>query len=154
VRSDSDKVDKIIADVAMENSLKSSTVKDVYEKAWKAIRFFVGSSTLPRVIVRNFGTFEPYTGSIEHQLKKIELQKSEGKNIKDSEKEERFERTKERISRESETRRYSKRKEERLQASSGNLGDVQSVSGEHSDSSRNSIRQDRRDQEERQEGDQ
>lgn len=67
-----DKVKRIIKEVAIENTLKPETVNDLHLKFWKSIRYFMNLPEMPRIIVRNFGTFDPYLGSIEKYIKRIE----------------------------------------------------------------------------------
>lgn len=124
VETDNQKIERVIGQVGINYSLKSSTVKNAYDKLWKALRFYMNQDSMPRIIVRNFGTFEPSLTQIEKEIKKIKTREIEGKDIKDKEKEGRLKTAKERVQRESETRRHPSGESGEIPASDGDLGDL------------------------------
>ena len=63
---------KIFDEVALKNTLQGYTVKDVYEKMWASVKYFMALEDPPRIIIRNFGTFSPYPPLIAKQLKRVE----------------------------------------------------------------------------------
>ena len=99
-----DKVKRIIKEVAVENTLTPETVNDLHLKFWRSIRHFMNLPEMPRIIVRNFGTFDPYLGSIEKYIKRIE----EGEQTEEKTLElERLKKVRERLNGEAKSRRHS-----------------------------------------------
>lgn len=131
VETDASKIERVMGEVGIENSLKASTVKNAYEKLWKAIRFYMNHESMPRIIVRNFGTFEPSLTQMEKGIKKLKEFEIEGKDIKDKEKAGRLEKVKERVTKETKARGHGPKEDGRN--SSGESGEVSSTNGDLGD---------------------
>jgi N-glycosylase/DNA lyase len=58
--------------VALKNTLQGYTVRDIYEKMWFSVKYFMAKEEPPRIIIRNFGTFVPFPPLIAKQLKRVE----------------------------------------------------------------------------------
>lgn len=115
--SDQEKIRQVFKDVSMENTLQPSTVEDVYKKFWKSVRYFMNSEEMPKIIIREFGTFEPNLTYIEKQLKKVE--ESEIQLEKKEREIERLQNVRARLHKEQKSRRHTEGEQEDIQGTQG-----------------------------------
>lgn len=79
METDSQKLERIFKTVALEEGFKQETVEDIFKKFWRSVRGSMNSEDLPRIIIKEFGTFEPSLTHIEKEIVKLENGDKEGK---------------------------------------------------------------------------
>lgn len=119
------KVAKILENVAITNHVKPETVEETLTILFKSIRSSMNSPEMPRIIIREFGTFAPSLYHIEKEIKRLEEDLKEGEDEEKQKEAERLRSVALRISEEKSTRQLSGRGSGKVPVSDSDESDVQ-----------------------------
>lgn len=72
LKTDKEKLELLAHSVAVNHSVRPETVLNAFTKLWLGVKYYMAMPELPRIILKNFGTFAPSLPYIEKKIEKIE----------------------------------------------------------------------------------
>ena len=113
------KLKRLLSEIDLEERLPKGMTEGLYRKLWFSVKKFMGLPLPPRIILQNFGTFQPSLVSMEKRIEK--LKSSDKKQLEKEEEIRRLEEARDFYARENSSRKHLHGEEGEVQGTDSGL---------------------------------